>query len=91
MRKGKYSDFRDPEDHVRLIQAQLGKGDTSQAEATIRDLERSMAGLDKTRSCRSPVSDVVMKFISLNVTRPSRVASEQTRRCVKDDNGEVWW
>lgn len=53
VRKGKYSDFRDPEDHVRLIQAQLGKGDTGQAEATIRDLERSMLGLDKTRSCAS--------------------------------------
>jgi tetratricopeptide (TPR) repeat protein len=49
VRKGKYSDFRDPEDHVRLLQAQLGRGDTAQAEATIRDLERSMAGLDKTR------------------------------------------
>ena len=51
VRKGKYSDFRDPEDHVRLLQAQLGRGDTAQAEATIRDLERSMAGLAKTRSC----------------------------------------
>jgi tetratricopeptide (TPR) repeat protein len=53
VRKGKYSDFRDPEDHVRLIQAQLAKGDTAQAESTIRDLERSMLGLDKTRSCSS--------------------------------------
>lgn len=51
VRKGKYSDFRDPEDHVRLLQAQLGRGDTTQAEATIRDLERSMAGIDKTRHC----------------------------------------
>ncbi len=59
VRKGKYSDFRDPEDHVRLIQAQLGKGDTTQAEATIRDLERSMAGLDKTRSC-SALSNVLV-------------------------------
>ena len=59
VRKGKYSDFRDPEDHVRLIQAQLGKGDTTQAEATIRDLERSMLGLDKTRSCSSLSSALV--------------------------------
>ena len=59
VRKGKYSDFRDPEDHVRLIQAQLGKGDTVQAEATIRDLERSMAGLDKTRSCTALSSALV--------------------------------
>lgn len=59
VRKGKYSDFRDPEDHVRLIQAQLGKGDTGQAEATIRDLERSMLGLDKTRSCATLSSALV--------------------------------
>ena len=59
VRKGKYSDFRDPEDHVRLLQAQLGKGDTTQAEATIRDLERSMAGLDKTRSCSTLSSALV--------------------------------
>ncbi|HNO87844.1 MAG TPA: response regulator [Rhodocyclaceae bacterium] len=51
VRKGKYSDFRDPEDHVRLLQAQLAKGDTAQAESTIRDLERTMPGLDKTRPC----------------------------------------
>jgi DNA-binding response OmpR family regulator len=59
VRKGKYSDFRDPEDHVRLIQAQLGRGDTVQAEATIRDLDRSMLGLDKTRSCSSLSSAMV--------------------------------
>ena len=59
VRKGKYSDFRDPEDHVRLIQAQLGLGDTTQAEATIRDLDKSMAGLDKTRSCTALSSALV--------------------------------
>ena len=59
VRKGKYSDFRDPEDHVRLLQAQLGKGDTAQAEATIRDLERSMAGLEKTRLCSALSSALV--------------------------------
>ena len=59
VRKGKYSDLRDPEDHVRLLQAQLGRGDTAQAEATIRDLERSMAGLDKTRMCTALSSALV--------------------------------
>ena len=59
VRKGKYSDFRDPEDHVRLVQAQLGRGDTTQAEATIRDLERSMAGLEKTRMCTALSSALV--------------------------------
>lgn len=51
VRKGKYSDFRDPEDHVHLVRTQLGRGSVSDAEATVRDLERSMAGLDKTKLC----------------------------------------
>ncbi len=51
VRKGKYSDFRDPEDHVQLISAQLGRGAAGEAEASLRDLERTMAGLPKTRLC----------------------------------------
>jgi len=53
VRKGKYSDFRDPEDHVRLVQAQLGQGRVAEAESTIRDLERSMDGLAATPLCAS--------------------------------------
>lgn len=51
--KAKYSDFRDPEDHVQLVKAQLGMGDTAAANATLRDLERSMDGLPKTSLCRA--------------------------------------
>lgn len=51
VRKGKYSDFRDPENHVLLLRAQIGKGDMREAEATIRDLAQSMAGLPKTAAC----------------------------------------
>ncbi|THF61596.1 response regulator [Pseudothauera rhizosphaerae] len=51
VRKGKASDFRDPEDHVRLVQAQLGQGRSAEARATIRDLERSMLGQAKTPMC----------------------------------------
>ena len=51
VRKGKYSDFRNPEDHVRLVQAQVGCGKVDEAQATIRDLERSMAGKDATSVC----------------------------------------
>ncbi|MFT3736493.1 MAG: tetratricopeptide repeat protein [Rhodocyclaceae bacterium] len=53
VRKGKYSDFRDPEDHVALVKAQLGKGDAVAANATLRDLERSMDGLPKTELCKA--------------------------------------
>jgi tetratricopeptide (TPR) repeat protein len=51
--KGKYSDFRDPEDHVSLVRAQLGMGDTTAAANTVRDLERSMEGLPKTALCKA--------------------------------------
>lgn len=51
VRKGKVSDFRDPEDHVRLVQAQLAQGRAEQARNTIRDLERSMVGQPKAPIC----------------------------------------
>ncbi|MDQ8022126.1 MAG: tetratricopeptide repeat protein [Moraxellaceae bacterium] len=53
VRKGKYSDFRDPEDHVLLVKAQLGKGDVEAANNTLRDLDRSMGGLPKTALCKA--------------------------------------
>lgn len=49
----KYSDFRDPEDHVQLVKAQLGMGDTAGAANTLRDLERNMDGLAKTPLCKA--------------------------------------
>jgi DNA-binding response OmpR family regulator len=51
VRKGKYSDFRDPEDHVHLLRAQLGLGDAERAAATILDMERSMGSLHKSAVC----------------------------------------
>ncbi|NMF90394.1 response regulator [Aromatoleum petrolei] len=53
VRKGKYSDFRDPEDHVLLVRAQLKQGRTDEAQATIRDLESSMGGMPATPVCAS--------------------------------------
>ncbi|NSL55282.1 tetratricopeptide repeat-containing response regulator [Uliginosibacterium aquaticum] len=51
--KGKYSDFRDPEDHVLLVKAQLGSGDAVGAANTVRDMERSMGGQPKTALCKA--------------------------------------
>ena len=53
VRKGKYSDFRDPEDHVSLVKAQLGMGDVVAATNTVRDLERSMEGQPKAALCKA--------------------------------------
>ncbi len=53
VRRGKYSDFRDPEDHVRLVQAQLAQDRLEAAQGTISDLERSMGRLPKAELCKA--------------------------------------
>lgn len=51
--KAKFSEFRDPEDHVKLVNALVQKGDTDQAKSVIRDMEKNMVGLKKTEACRA--------------------------------------
>ncbi len=51
--KAKYSEFRDPEDHVKLVQTLAKKGDAAQAAGVIRDLEKSLRGNSKTDACRA--------------------------------------
>ncbi len=59
--KAKYSEFRDPEDHVNLVKALLKKGDPNQAGGVIRDLERSMRGNDNLEACRAISSALLME------------------------------
>ncbi len=49
--KARYSEFRNPEDHVHLVRALVNKGDTEQASAVIRDLNKSMGNTKKGESC----------------------------------------
>ncbi len=49
--KAKYSEFRDPEDHVRLVQTLVRKGDPLQVGAVIRDLDKSMGGQRNAELC----------------------------------------
>jgi DNA-binding NarL/FixJ family response regulator/polyhydroxyalkanoate synthesis regulator phasin len=51
--KAKFSEFRDPEDHVKLVDTLVKKGDTDGAKSIIRDMEKSMAGIQKTEACRA--------------------------------------
>ncbi len=57
--KAKFSEFRDPEDHVKLVDALVKKGDHNQAKSVIRDLEKSMIGLKKTAACKAISSAMV--------------------------------
>lgn len=60
VRKSKYSDFRDPEHHVKLVKVLVAKGDREQAEKTIRDLDRSMQGMEQTEACSALSSAIVL-------------------------------
>ncbi|MFZ6744992.1 tetratricopeptide repeat protein [Undibacterium sp. JH2W] len=51
--KAKFSEFRDPEDHLNLVDALVKKGDMEQAKSVVRDLEKNMSGLKKTAAVRA--------------------------------------
>ena len=60
--KAKYSEFRDPEDHVKLVQTLVKKGDPVQAAAVIRDLDKSMGGQKNTGLCSAISSAMVHEY-----------------------------
>ena len=49
--KARYSEFRDPEDHVKLVKALVKRGDLAQATGVVRDLERSLRASPETDAC----------------------------------------
>jgi len=65
--KAKYSEFRDPEDHVRLVQTLVKKGDPVQAAAVIRDLDKSMGGQRNASVCSAISSAMVHEYTGNDV------------------------
>jgi DNA-binding response OmpR family regulator/Tfp pilus assembly protein PilF len=59
--KARYSEFRDPEDHVRLVRALVKKGDVAQAGGVIRDLERSLRGNANLDACKAVSSALLLE------------------------------
>ena len=57
--KARFSEFRDPEDHVRLVRTLVSKGSTQQAATVIRDLDKTMAGTPKGDTCRALSASMV--------------------------------
>ncbi|MDR0565173.1 MAG: response regulator [Azoarcus sp.] len=53
VRQSAHSGFRDPEDHVRLAQAQLAQNKTEAARKTISDIERSLGGQSNAALCKA--------------------------------------
>lgn len=60
--KAKYSEFRDPEDHVKLVRTLVHKGDPVGAAAVVRDLDRSMGGRANTQFCSAVASALVHEY-----------------------------
>lgn len=51
--KAKYSEFRNPEDHVNLVRTLVKKGDPAQASGVIRDMEKSLRGNPNVEVCKA--------------------------------------
>lgn len=51
--KARYSEYRDPEDHVKLVKSLVQKGDVVQAATVVRDLEKNLSGTKRARACRA--------------------------------------
>ncbi|WP_020653734.1 tetratricopeptide repeat-containing response regulator [Massilia niastensis] len=66
--KAKYSEFRDPEDHVRLVRTLVQKGDPAGAAGVVRDLDRSLGGRPNTSVC-SAISSALVHEYTGNETR----------------------
>jgi DNA-binding response OmpR family regulator/thioredoxin-like negative regulator of GroEL len=66
--KAKYSEFKDPQDHVRLVQTLVRKGDPVQAAAVIRDLDKSMAFQKHAPLCSAIAASMVHEYTG-NETR----------------------
>jgi tetratricopeptide (TPR) repeat protein len=83
--KAKYSEFRDPEDHVKLVQTLVRKGDPVQAAAVIRDLDKSMAGQKNTSVC-SAISSALVHEYTGNELRLAESLSAALAAC-RDSQG----
>jgi DNA-binding NarL/FixJ family response regulator/Tfp pilus assembly protein PilF len=57
--KARYSEFRDPEDHLSLIRALVRKGEAANAAGVLRDLDKSLRGHDRLELCKTISSAVL--------------------------------
>jgi len=66
--KAKFSEFRDPEDHVKLVKTLVRKGDNNAAAAAIRDLDKTMYGVKNASLC-SAVASIMLHEATGNQAR----------------------
>ena len=76
--QGSQSDFRDPEDHVLLVRAQLAIGDVDAANATLHDLERNMEDSPKAALCKA-LSTAMVATQAGDTQRAGKALDEVTK------------
>ncbi|MES2026405.1 MAG: response regulator [Pseudomonadota bacterium] len=59
--KAKFSEFREPEDHVHLVKTSIAKGEVKLVSSIIRDLAKSLANIKKTPACRALAAAMLHK------------------------------
>ncbi|UVW27080.1 tetratricopeptide repeat protein [Massilia sp. H6] len=89
--KARYSEFRDPEDHVNLVRALVTRGDVQGAGGAIRDLERSLRGSAEADACKAYANALLHEKtgnagaaiaelqMAVNATRASSALSSQLK------------
>lgn len=82
--QGKYSEFRNPEDHVKLVQALVGQGNVDAAGKVIRDLDRSMRGVETTAACSA-----LSQALVLAKTGDEKAAGEALAKAVEASRGRT--
>jgi tetratricopeptide (TPR) repeat protein/CheY-like chemotaxis protein len=75
--KARYSEFRDPEDHVNLVRALVRKGDVNQASGVIRDMERTLRASASTEVCKH-----ISSALLLDVTGHATEAASELSNAV---------
>lgn len=83
--KAKHSEFRDPEDHVRLVKTLVEKADPEEAMAVIEDLEKSWGGSKKASACRA-LSAALVHASTGDSTLASKELSAAIEACRDEAN-----
>jgi CheY-like chemotaxis protein/tetratricopeptide (TPR) repeat protein len=76
--KARYSEFRDPEDHVNLVRTLVRKGDVNQASSVIRDMERTLRSSANTEVCKHISSALLLDVTGHATEAASELANAVT-------------
>lgn len=76
--KAKYSEFRDPEDHVNLVRTLVKKGDAPQASGVLRDMERSLRSGPNVEACRAISAAMLHEMTGNDIAAASELQQAAT-------------